>query len=119
VLGMVAFSSFRSIGMIDLAGVYHCNAVSSTADCFVGFGQNLVSREETRSVGYAGLAQKGTSPNAATARLRVLMGLVSERVSVLLALRRCGSRDHMRFVRRMCQLACEVPRGCAWAVETL
>ena len=58
-------------------------------------------------------------PNAATARLRVLTGLVSERVSVLLALRRCGSRDHMRFVRRMCQLACEVPRGCAWAVETL
>jgi hypothetical protein len=51
VLGMVAFCSFRSIGMIDLAGVYHCNAASSTADCSVSFGQNLVSRQETRSVG--------------------------------------------------------------------
>ena len=37
VLGMVAFSSLRSIGMIDLAGVYHCNAASSTADCSVSF----------------------------------------------------------------------------------
>src|SRR5262249_54167192 len=47
VLGMVAFSSFRSIGMVDLGGVYHCNAGSSTALA----GQKVVFRGEARTVG--------------------------------------------------------------------
>ena len=33
VVGMVTFSGFRSIGMIDLGGVYHRNAGFSTAEC--------------------------------------------------------------------------------------
>jgi hypothetical protein len=34
VVGMVAFGGFRSIGMIDLAGIYHRNAKSSIVASF-------------------------------------------------------------------------------------
>jgi hypothetical protein len=57
VVGMVTFSGFRSIGMIDLGGVYYHNAGSSTAECFVGSAQNLVGPDEARSVEYAGVGK--------------------------------------------------------------
>ena len=39
VVGMVAFSGFRSIGMINLAGVYHRNAGTSTMECVDWLGR--------------------------------------------------------------------------------